>query len=419
MTGGGGEKTEKATPHKRREQRKKGNVFQSRDLISGAMILSSFLALRLFTGYLFGRFSAVLNDFISLGSSVDEFTVPVASKVMFDFVVNLLLLALPMLLVSMVMGFALSVAQTRFIFSSEPLRPKLSKLNPIEGFKRMFSIRSLVELVKSLLKVSVIAYIVYTVVYSKLTQIPVLMNMDILAATAWLGQTIFDVALYAGMGMLVIGVLDFFYQWWDYERKLRMSKQEIKEEDKKLEGNPETKSRIKSIQRQMAQKRMMAQVKDADVVIRNPQHYAVALRYKPEKDKAPVTVAKGKDRVALRIIEEAKKYEIYTLENPPLARALYAAVEIDQEIPYKFYFALADVITHLYNIKNVNIKNMNQFNQLNKSNKLKPDRQGGDFTPQDIQNNQNNRDNRDMNNINGINTEDMFNPDDYDNNEDK
>ncbi|MCL2773820.1 MAG: flagellar biosynthesis protein FlhB [Oscillospiraceae bacterium] len=390
MTGGGGEKTERASAHKKSEQRKKGNVFQSRDLISGVMILLSFLALRLLAGYLMGRFSAVVSDSINLSGSVNNFDIPVASSVMFNLVLNMFLLALPMLLVAMVLGFGLSVAQTRFIFSSEQLKPKFSRLNPVAGIKKMVNLRALVELVKSILKVTVITYIIYTVINSRIKQIPALTNIDIRTAAAWLGQTVFDVALYAGIGMIVIGVADYLYQWWDYEKNLRMTKQEVKEENKTLEGNPEVKGRIRSIQRKMAQQRMMSEVKNADVVIRNPQHYAVALKYKPEEnDRAPVVIAKGKDYMALQIVKEAQKYEIYTVENPPLARALFASVEIDQEIPKKFWHALADIILHLYEMNKINL------------NKLKAGSQTVNPPVKDM----------DIMDVSGM--DDMFNPEDY------
>ena len=382
MTGGSGEKTEKASAYKKSEQRKKGNVFQSKDLISGVMILLSFLALRLLSGYLMSRFSASVSDFIYLGSSVNSFDIPVASRVMFNLIVNLFLLALPMLLVAMVMGFVLSVAQTRFIFSTEQLKPKFSRLNPLAGIKKMVNLKALVELVKSILKVSVITYIIYSVINSRIKQIPALTNIDIRTGAAWLGQTVFGVALYAGIGMIAIGVLDYLYQWWDYEKNLRMTKQEVKEEGKKLEGNPEIKGRIRAIQRKMAQQRMMSGVKNADVVIRNPQHFAVALKYKPDEDKAPVVIAKGKDNMALQIVKEAQKYEIYTVENPPLARALYASVKIDEEIPYKFYMAVADIIFHLYDMNRIKLK-QTESDKLND------------------------------NLLRNIDADDMFNPEDY------
>ena len=377
MTGGGsGEKTEKASPHKKSEARKKGNIFQSKDLISGAMILLSFLSLRLLSGYMFGKFAGVLNDSFNLAGIVDYFSVPVALKVMSDLVLNILFIGLPVLFISMILGFALSVAQTRFVFSTEnAIKLKLSNLNPISGIKKMFSLKALVELIKSILKVSVISYIVYTVINSKLPQIPVLTETDIGSGAAWLSQAIFDVGLYAGIGMTIIGVVDYLYQWWEYERSLRMTKQEVKDEDKQLEGNPEIKGRIKSIQREMARKRMMSGVKNADVVIRNPKHFAVALKYDPvnNKDKAPVVIAKGKDYIALKIVEEAMKYDIYTVENPPLARALYDSAEIEREIPQKFWYALADIISHLYAVKKIDLKTSDLNKNRSGSNNTKTD----------------------------------------------
>jgi len=364
-------KTEKASPHRRMEARKKGNVFQSKDLISGTTVLLCFVALRFFAGNMLERFSRILGDFISLGHGIGEFTIPVAGKIITDIAINIFILALPILLVAMALGFIMSVSQTRFIFTTEQLTPKFSRLNPVEGFKKMFSLKALVELIKSIIKVTVIIYIVYTVINSKLYQIPMLINADINAGIAWIGQAVCDVALYAGIGMMVIGVLDFLYQWWEHERSLMMSKQEVIDELKQLEGNPQVKSRIRSIREKAARQRMMAGVKTADVVIRNPEHFAVALKYDPGINIAPVVIAKGVDYLAMRIVKEAEKYNIAAVEDPPLARSLYASVEIGQEIPEEFWYAVRDIIWHLYEIKKIKPDVANLINDAYKENQDK------------------------------------------------
>ncbi|MCL2096609.1 MAG: flagellar biosynthesis protein FlhB [Oscillospiraceae bacterium] len=349
-------KTEKASPHRRLEARKKGNVFQSKDLISGIMIFMTFLALRFLVGYMFGRFESLINDFVSLGGSTAELTELAAARIMFDLAFNVFMLAGPILAVAMILGIVVSVSQTRFIFTTEQLKPKLSKLNPIEGFKKMFSLKSLVELVKSMLKITVIASIVYIVLTTKMGELPGLVMADIQKDAAWMLLTVFDVAIFAGVGMIAIGILDFIYQWWEHERSLMMSKQEIKDEYKQLEGDPLIKSRIRSIREKRARERMMSAVKEADVVIRNPEHYAVALKYEIEVNAAPLVIAKGQDNIAMRIITEADKYNIMTVENPPLARVIYNSTEIGAEIgdniPEELMIALTEIILRFYESKN-------------------------------------------------------------------
>ena len=349
-------KTEKASPHRRMEARKKGNVFQSKDLTNGIGIVLTFLALRLLAGFMFMRFESVFSEYLRFGSQMTAFTEEVASKFAFDMAVNVFILVMPILAVAMLLGITMSVSQTRFIFTTEQLKPKLSRLNPIEGLKKMFSLKALVELVKSMLKVGVIAYILYLVITSKIGELPALIAAELNADVAWMLLSVFDVALFAGIGMIAIGILDFIYQWWEHERSLMMSKQEIKDEYKQLEGDPLIKSRIRSIREKRARDRMMAGVKDADVVIRNPEHYAVALKYEIEKHAAPLVIAKGRDYVALQIIKEAQKYNIMAVENPVLARTLYASTEIGAEIgdnvPEELMLALAEIIFKLYESRN-------------------------------------------------------------------
>jgi len=234
----------------------------------------------------------------------------------------------------------------------------------------MFSLKSLVELVKSMMKIGVIVFIVYVVLSEKINELPMLIMADMSSNVVWMLMTMFDVALFAGIGMIAIGILDFIWQWWEYERSLRMSKQEIKDEYKQLEGDPLIKSRIRNIREKKARERMMAGVKDADVIIRNPDHFAVALKYDIEKNAAPLVIAKGQDYLALQIIKEAQKYNIMAVQNPVLARVLYTTVDIGNEvenIPEEFMFALADIIFTLYESRNKlqDIKNFAGNNKVN------------------------------------------------------
>ena len=327
------------------------------------MIFLTFLSLRLIIGYMFGRFEQVIDEFFRFGSGVAEFTDSIASRMVLDAAINIFLLVMPILFIVMILGIAMSVAQTRFIFTADQVRPKLSRLNPLEGFKKMFSLKALVELLKSALKVAVIVGIIYLVLRSKISELPMLIVSELNHDVAWTLQTVFEVAIFAGVGMIAIGVLDYIYQWWEYERSLMMSKQEIKDEYKQLEGDPLIKSRIRSIREKRARERMMAGVKEADVVIRNPEHFAVAIKYEIEKNASPVVIAKGQDNVAFQIIKEAEKYNIMSVENPPLARILYASAEIGAEvdnIPEEFMFALAEIIFKLYESKD-RLKDIERF----------------------------------------------------------
>ena len=353
-------KSEKATPHKRQEQKKKGNVFQSKDLISGLMILSSFTALRLLGGYMFGRFHSVINNFINLGGRLYEVDDAIVSMILFELVMNLLFLVLPILSVAMILGILLSMSQTRIAFTAELLKPKFSRINPIEGIKKMFSLKAFVELIKAMIKVVAVVGVLYYIINSKIWQIPYLLKMDFQLGILWILDTVYTVAMYAGAAMLIIGIFDFIYQWWEHERNLMMSKQEIKDEYKQLEGDPQIKAQRDSIRRQRARERMMNAVKDADVVVRNPEHFAVALKYELEKHAAPVVVAKGRDFVAQQIIKEAAKHGVYTVHNPPLAQALYKTVGIEMEVPQQFWTVMVEIIAHVMSIKGHDLEKVSE-----------------------------------------------------------
>jgi len=345
-------KTEKATPHKRREQRKKGEVFQSRDLISGIMILVAFAALRILVGHMLGRFDIVMNSFITLGASVHEIDTLFASNIMFELVINLLFLILPLLMIVMIFTIGVTIMQTRIGWTSELLKPKFSRLNPIQGIKnKMFSLRSVVELVKSILKIVAIVAVLYWAISTRADQIPNLLLLTVPGGASWIGNTIFTVALYAGVAMLIIGIADFVYQWWDHERKLMMSKKELKDEHKNLEGDPQIMAERRRIMRQRARERMMGAVKDADVVVRNPEHYAIAMKYDIEQHAAPVVIAKGRDYMALQIIKQAEAHGVYMVEDRPLARALYETVAIDMEVPQQFWAAMVEIIARVMETK--------------------------------------------------------------------
>lgn len=243
-----------------------------------------------------------------------------------------------------------TMAQTKMLVTAEPLKPKLNRLDPIKGFKRLFSLKGLIETVKSLIKITVLLYLVYSNLRDIVTVTHKYLYTDLAACADHMFDSILAMIFDIIIAFTAISAADYFYQKWEYERGIKMSKQEIKEEYKMLEGDPKIKGKIKEKQRQMAMSRMMQQVPKADVVIKNPTHYAVALRYRPEMDNAPVVLALGQDEVALRIIAIAESNQVAVIENVPLARALYANAELNREIPPEFYGAVAEVLVYIFRL---------------------------------------------------------------------
>ena len=256
----------------------------------------------------------------------------------------------PVMLVAILCAVAATFAQTRFLVTTEPLKPKFSKLNPLQGIKRLFSLKSLVETAKNLIKISILLYIVYLSVREMIFESSDYLYTDLSASIAHLVEVAWSMIIRIVIAFIAVAAVDFFYQRWDYEKNMMMTKQEVKEEYKQMEGDPKVKSKIKEIQRRRAMERMMQKVPGADVVIRNPTHYAVALRYKPEQDFAPVVLAKGQDNVAMRIVQIAEEHKIAVIENVPLARALYAQGELNQFIPQELYGPVAEVLIYIFKL---------------------------------------------------------------------
>ena len=256
---------------------------------------------------------------------------------------------------SMVAGVMIGALQTRFLFAPKALKPDLNRINPIEGFKRLFSLRSLVELLKSVLKVAIVGIVVYQVLKNRWDEMILLTEMNVNDAFANFWDIASEITLKSGMVLLALAVFDYFYQRWEFEKSIRMTKQEMKDELKEVEGNPEIKRRQRQMMYDILRRRMMEEVPKADVVITNPTHFAVALKYDPDTMNAPVVVAKGVDHLALKIIEIAKENDVPVLRNPSLARALYYKTEIGEEIPVEFYRIVAEVLVYVYTKKGVRI----------------------------------------------------------------
>nr|WP_319488395.1 flagellar biosynthesis protein FlhB [uncultured Caproiciproducens sp.] len=344
-------KTEQATPKKREDERKKGNIFQSSDVISALSILSLFIILKMAIPFMYHYLSSFLSKYIAYMKTVQALTAEFAMDVTKDAIIALFLLAGPVMLTSIAVGIIATGVQTKFKISKENLKIKFSRISPFQGMKRLFSLRSITELIKAMLKISVIFYILYSSFMNIAKYFTKLMFEDVFGAVVFILNSIMDIVIQLSLVFILIAAFDYLYQWWEYERNIKMSKQEIKEEYKQMEGDPQIKAKIKERQRKISMQRMMQQVPTADVIVRNPTHFAVALKYDIEKNGAPIVVAKGQDYMALKIIEIAEQNKIPMTENVQLARALYKSVDVNREIPEEYYLVLAEIMAWVYSLK--------------------------------------------------------------------
>lgn len=351
-----GEKTEKATPKRRQDERKKGNVFQSREIGVVFSLLVSFYGLKLLAPYILRALEWSIRNYFYQAATVDEIITSDAIRYFIQACGVFAVAAMPLLLVCGAVSVIATLAQTRGLFTMKSAAPKFSRLNPIEGIKKMFSMRGVVELLKSLAKIIVLGYIIWLQFRDEFWAFPRLMDMEPLQGMAFTANIVLEIAKSAAIVMVFVAAADYFYQWWDYEKNLRMSKQELKEEYKQTEGDPQVKGKIRERQQAQARQRMMQKVPGADVVIRNPTHFAVALKYDPQRSSAPVVVAKGADSLALRIVAVAQENGVFITENKPLARGLYEAVDLDREIPDRFYQPVAEVLAFVYSLKKKELK---------------------------------------------------------------
>lgn len=346
-----GEKTEKASPKKRTDERKKGNTFQSKDVISVASIFVMFIFLRYYGPVIYSTLTRELYGIMEIMATQGYLTQQLKTQIFKDLFINAIIAIFPVALMSILIDVIATGIQTRFLFSMESLKPKFSKLDPIKGIGKLFSLRSVVELLKNLIKVTIVSYLLYDFITKQYGNFVKSLDMGIIQSMGFLFQSIIDMSMKIVMVFLVLAAFDYLYQWWDYEKNMKMSKQEVKEEYKQTEGDPQIKGKIKERQRKMASARMMQAVPTADVIIRNPTHFAVALKYDVENDDAPIVVAKGQDRIALRIVSIAEQNGVQTIENKPLARALYAQAEINYPIPFEHFAAVAEILALVYKLK--------------------------------------------------------------------
>ncbi len=354
--GPGGEKTEEPTGKKLSDARKEGQVAKSKEIANAFGILALFIILKVYVGTIGTRF---IESFHVVYGQIPELVkmyngnLSVASLqvLLRSMMLRLLTIIAPVLLIGVMVAVICDIVQVKWRPTTKPIKPKFSKLSPVKGFARIFSPNSLVELLKSLLKLVVIGYVVYSYLKGRVGQIFLLYDITLNQAIGLIGEIAIDLGIRIAMVYMVIAFLDFWYQKWKFRQDMKMTKQEVKDEYKNQEGDPQVKAKQKQRMREASMRRMMSQLPEADVVITNPTHYAVAIKYDPEKYDAPYVLAKGEDYLAQKIKDVAREHEIEIVENKPLARMLYANVEIGGLIPPELYQAVAEVLAFVYHLK--------------------------------------------------------------------
>lgn len=355
--GPGGEKTEEPTAKKLSDARNEGQVAKGKDLTPAVMLLVLFMVLRFTVGNMGEGFIECFNkNYTQIGdlftSTHGEYNMQYTIALIQSAALDMLKLLIPFFGVGFIIAIVIELAQVKWKPTSKPLQPKLSKFNPINGIKRMFSVRTLVSLIKQIVILVVIFIVVYNKLKSRMSDIYMLYDIPLISAIMLLGDIIFDIGTVICVIYTIIGIADYVFEKRKFRKDMMMTKQEVKDEWKNTEGNPEVKNKIRQKMSEASRRRMMQAVPEADVVITNPTHFAVALKYEQNKGKAPVVVAKGEDYLAAKIKEAARENNIEIVENKPLARMLYYNVELDEEIPPELYQAVAEVLAFVYNIKN-------------------------------------------------------------------
>ncbi|MBS1792406.1 MAG: flagellar biosynthesis protein FlhB [Acidobacteria bacterium] len=345
------ERTEKATPKRREDARRKGQIARGAELPAALAFFGALIALKIASADLFSRMGFYFQNSAHQIADFRSFTDTDVHRLFIEAGKSLALLALPVLMVAFAAIVAGNFAQGGLAFSGEALIPKADKFNPAKNIKRIFGLDSVVNLLKSLIKLALIATVAYGVLGPVVETAPTLVNAPLQTVAARLGETLYNLAFRCGAVLLVIACADYGYAWYKHEKSLRMSKQEIRDEFKEQEGDPMIKGQRRRAARELVQKRSIAEVPKATVVVTNPTHFAVALRYDREKDAAPVVVAKGADLLAAKIRQIARENEVPLVENPPLARALYRAVEPNDIIPAEFFGAVAEILAFVYRQK--------------------------------------------------------------------
>ena len=346
-------KTEKATPKRLRDAKKKGQVAKSGDLSAAASLLIFIMSIGVLGNYLFSNSLKFLKTSLQTDYTI-LITKSNLGSLFIKNIINFGVLILPFVLIAMVIGISISLVQTGFIFSTEPLKPDLKRLNPIEGFKGIFSKKSIFNLVKNILKLFLVFYMTYKNLTKNINQIINSGNLGTEKIFFFLLDFIKDLTFNIILVMFALSIVDYVFQKRDFKKNLRMTKQEVMDEFKEMEGNPEIKSFRASKQRQISMSRMMSSIKESTVVVTNPTHIAVVLRYDSKLDKAPIVTAKGEDYLAEKIKEVARINKIPIMENRELARAMYRKVEIGDQVPVDLYKAVAEILAVVYQMQEKN-----------------------------------------------------------------
>ncbi len=355
--GAGGEKTEEPTTKKLSDASKEGQVAKSQDMGNALLLIALFLLLKLWAGTMGTQF---LENFESIYSKIPDIVVYYNGELntreiyllINGLIGRLLMMLLPIFAIGVLVCVVVDLAQVKWSPTSKPLMPKFSKLNPITGFSKIISTRSLVEFVKSIGKILIVYYVVYNTLKDKLSFLYALYDIPLTQAVLKVGGLAIDLGLKISFIYLILALVDLKYQKWKFHKDMKMTKQEVKDEYKNAEGDPQIRAQIKQKMREASQRRMMQSLPQADVVITNPTHYAVAVKYDPEVADAPYVLAKGEDFLAQRIKETAKANNIEIVENKPLARMLYHNVDVGAVIPPELYHSVAEVLAFVYNLKN-------------------------------------------------------------------
>jgi flagellar biosynthetic protein FlhB len=344
------EKTEQATPYRRNKAREEGKVAKSAELNSAVMVMIGFTALFFLGPQFAGQMVSVVKDALTNAPSIAAAD-PTFTKIFGDNMLTFFTILAPIFGVMLVFAFGVNIAQVGFKITPKALEPKFEKLDVTKGLKRIFSARSGVSLVRDTLKLLIVGLVGYYAIASEFSSFFLLPDMSAVQVAITMGKMAMIVALKIGAAMLILAILDYTYQRYDFEKSIRMSKQDIKDEYKNTDGSPQVKARIRQIQRETARRRMMDDVPKADVVITNPTHLAIALKYDPEISAAPIVLAKGERLIAQRIKEIALASGVPVLEDKPLARALFKTAEVGQTIPVALYRAVAEVLAYVYRLK--------------------------------------------------------------------
>jgi flagellar biosynthesis protein FlhB len=342
------ERTEKATPKRREDARLKGQIARGAELPAALSVLGAVIALKVFSGDIFGIVGSYIQDSAHRIADIKPLTETDIHVILIGAGKLLAMLSLPVLLVGFTAVLAGNFAQGGLSLTIKALKPNADKFNPAKNIKRIFGLDAVVNLTKSLLKLVVLAFVAYGVLSPAIENAPSLIRAPLATVAVKLGETLYSLAFRCGLALLVLAAADYGYTWYKHEKSLKMSKQEIRDEYKQQEGDPMVKGQRRRAARALAQRRSLAEVPTASVVITNPTHYAIALRYDRTKDAAPVVVAKGADSLAAKIRGIAQENDIPLIANPPLARALYKIAEPNQIIPVEFFGAVAEILAFVF-----------------------------------------------------------------------